>query len=214
MATADELVGFVRDSLARGLSRPEIAAALLEAGWSGEQTQRALSAFAVTAFPVPVPRPRPSLSARETFLYLLLFISLYLVAFNLGNLIFKFIELGFPDPATGPRYNAESSLRWTISYLIVTLPLFLFLARLTGREAIQDPNRRVSPIRRWLTYLTLFVAACVLVGDVIGLVNGFLSGELTARFALKVLTVALIAGIAFWYYLTDLRADEMAVRSA
>ena len=208
MAGADELVGFVRESLARGLSREQIGEALRNAGWSPEQVNRSLAAFSSVEFPVPVPRPRPSLSAREAFMYLLLFTSLYLVAFSLGSLVFHFIDRAFPDALA--RYDARllSEIRWTISNLVVALPVFLFLARLTGRATAQDPSRRISPIRRWLTYLTLFVSACVLIGDLVSLVNGFLSGELTIRFTLKVLTVGVIAGTAFWYYLTDLRADE------
>jgi hypothetical protein len=59
-----------------------------------------------------------------------------------------------------------------------------------------------------LTYLTLFLAACTLMGDLIGAVYTFLGGELTARFLLKVLTVGLIAGTVFAFYLVELRADE------
>ena len=63
-------------------------------------------------------------------------------------------------------------------------------------------------MRRWLTYLTLFVAAAVLIGGVTGPVYNLLGGELTVRFLLKALTVGSIAGAAFWYYLSDLRTDE------
>ena len=40
-----------------------------------------------------------------------------------------------------------------------------------------------------------------------GIINA-LGGELTSRFLLKVATVAVLAGGAFLYYLTDLRHDE------
>ena len=72
----------------------------------------------------------------------------------------------------------------------------------------RSPGKRLSAVRRWLTYLTLFIAACVLVGDLITLVHAFLSGELTLRFALKVGVVALIAGGIFGWYLWDLRQEE------
>lgn len=84
MAISEELNGFVRDTLTRGLSRSQIGNVLEEAGWTREQVNGALAAFAAVDFPVPVPRPRPSLSAREAFMYLLVFTSLYIVAFNLG----------------------------------------------------------------------------------------------------------------------------------
>ena len=84
-----ELQIFVRDALSRGLSRAQIEDALLRAGWGSDQVQSALAAFAEIDFPVPVPTPKPYLSAREAFLYLLLFSTLYISAFNLGNLVFQ-----------------------------------------------------------------------------------------------------------------------------
>jgi hypothetical protein len=68
-------------------------------------------------------------------------------------------------------------------------------------------------VRRWLTYLTLFIAACVLIGDFVSLVYNVLGGELTVRFVLKVLTVGIIAGTVFWYYLSELRLDERDPRA-
>jgi hypothetical protein len=56
--------------------------------------------------------------------------------------------------------------------------------------------------------LTLFVAASVLIADFTTLVYNLLGGELTVRFLLKVLTVGVIAGATFGYYLWDLRLDE------
>jgi hypothetical protein len=64
-----------------------------------------------------------------------------------------------------------------------------------------------------LTYMTLFVAAAVLIGDVANLVFRLLGGELSTRFSLKVVTVGAIAGTAFWYYLSDLRRDEQEGQS-
>jgi hypothetical protein len=214
MAVSDPLIGFVRDALARGLSRPQIEEALRNAGWRREEVNGALAAFAAVEFPVPVPRPRPSLSAREAFLYLLLFTTLYIVAFNLGSLLFQFIDRAFPDPASSSHVTMfREAIRFSVSALIVALPVFLYLSRLTNRAVRDDPTKRASPVRRWLTYLTLFVAASVLIGNFTSLVYSFLGGELTVRFVLKVLTVGVIAGIVFWYYLADLRLDESEVRT-
>ena len=65
-----------------------------------------------------------------------------------------------------------------------------------------------SPIRRWLTYFTLFVAAGFLIGDLTTLVYNVLGGEITIRFSLKVIVVGAIAGTIFGYYLRDLRREE------
>ena len=210
MAIADELQGFVGDGLTRGLSRAEIERVLLEAGWPPEQVRNALGGFAKIEFPIPVPRPKPYLSAREAFLYLVLFSTLYVSTFSLGRLLFQFINQAFPDPAAPAAVVAavRQAIRWSISSLVVAFPVFLYVAWLTGRETRRDPSKRASKVRRWLTYLTLFVAAGVLVGDVTSLVYSLLGGELTARFVLKVSTIAVIAGAVFGYYLRDLRLEE------
>ena len=205
--TAD-LEHFVRDGLQRGLPRAEIQSAMLTAGWTPEQAKNALNAFAEVAFPVPVPRPRPYLSAREAFLYLVLFAALYLTAFHLGSLSFDLINRAFPDPTARELHGLRDSLRFSASALIVGFPLFVFMSWFINRGLQRNPVKRLSAVRRWLTYLTLFLAVTILAGDVIALIYNLLGGELTTRFLLKVATVATIAGSVFGYYLSDLRQEE------
>jgi hypothetical protein len=209
IATRD-LELFVREALAAGQSRPAIEAALAQAGWPREQVDDALGAYADVAFPVPVPKPRPYLSAREAFLYLVLFATLYISAYHLGSLLFDLLDRALPDPADA-RYgfvDPASSMRFSVASLLVAFPVFLFVARLLGRELARNPVKRLSAVRRWLTYITLFLAAGIVIGDLIAAVYNVLGGELTLRFALKVLVVGAIAGTVFAYYLVDLRHEE------
>src|SRR5262245_23459187 len=117
MPVSDDLVVFVRDALARGQTRGQIAEVLQKAGWTNEQTRAALAAYADLEFPVPVPRARPYLSAREAFMYLVLFGTLYVVAYSLGSLLFDLINVAFPDPADstnflGSQEYVRASIRW------------------------------------------------------------------------------------------------------
>jgi Domain of unknown function (DUF5671) len=206
----DELLAFVKESLSRGRSRAEIADALQRAGWSREQSASGLDAFADVDFPVPVPMPRPYVSARDAFVYLVLFTALYVAAYHLGSLTFDLINLAFPDRSLDATYSqyVRMGMRWAIASLVVAFPVFAFMTRKINREVAGDPGKRRSKVRRWLTYLTLFVAACVLIGDLTTLVYNALGGELTVRFVLKVLTVGVIAGAVVAYYLHDLQLDE------
>ena len=210
MAATQDLELFVRDALAKGVSRQDIETALASAGWQPEQSRDALNAYADIAFPVPVPRPRPYLSAREAFLYLLLFTTLYVAAWNLGSLLFDLINRAFPDPADDAFAvgRLAASIRWSTASIIIAFPMFLYVARYLARDLARSPVKRLSAVRRWLTYLTLFIAASVLSGDMITLVYNMLGGELSIRFALKVLVAAVIAGTIFGYYLHDLRSEE------
>jgi hypothetical protein len=209
IATRD-LELFVREALAAGQSRPAIEAALAQAGWPPEQVDDALGAYADVAFPVPVPKPRPYLSAREAFLYLVLFATLYVSAYHLGSLLFDLINHALPDPADQQYRLMQlgASMRWSVASLLVAFPVFLFVARLLGRELARNPAKRLSVVRRWLTYMTLFLAAGIVIGDLITAVYNVLGGELTLRFSLKVLVVGAIAGTVFAWYLHDLRREE------
>lgn len=205
-----DLEVFVRAALTHGSTKAEIEKGLLDAAWPAEQIKSALALFADVAFPLPIPKPRPYLSAREAFGYLLLFTTLYLSAYYFGCLLFEFVNLGFPDAATN-EYNWRSpmeSIRWSASSVVVAFPIFLILSRGIYRELARNPIKRLSAIRRWLTYLTLFVTAGFLIGDLTTLVYNALGGELTIRFILKVLTVGAIAGTIFGFYLWDLRGEE------
>ena len=210
MAINEDLTGFIREALNRGLARDEIRDVLSQADWSDEEVRGGLLSFAEIDFPIPVPRPRPSLSAREAFEYLVLFGTLYMSAFSLGTLLFQFINLAFPDPLWSQ--NAidaiPDTIRRSIAALVVATPIFLYVARINSRAIARSPLKRTSPVRRWLTYLTLAVVGGILIGDATSLIYNLLDGEVAARFLLKVLTIAGITGTAFVYFISDLRHDE------
>ncbi len=206
---SQELDVFVRDALLRGHGKQEISQALLSAGWREEQIRGALSAYADTAFAVPVPRPRASVSAREAFLYLVMFATLYFFAYHLGSLLFDLINRTWPDATQAGYRGFGSSMRWATAAILISFPVFAYVSHYVAKDVARHPIKRLSPVRRWLTYLTLFLAATILIGDMTTLLYNVLGGELTTRFVLKVLVVAAIAGSIFGYYLWDLRREEV-----
>jgi len=206
-----ELIEFVKEGLERGQSRDAISKALTQAGWKADEIKNAMFSFADVSFPVAVPRPRPYLSARVAFLYLLFFIMLAIVAWSLGSLLFAMINSAFPDVAKNNNYRGNwttRQMRSGISGLIVASPIFFFLARLLSKARKKDPELQRSQIRKWLTYLTLVIAGSTLVGDAISLVYNLLDGELSTRFVLKSLVIAMIAGSIFIYFIKDAERDD------
>jgi hypothetical protein len=208
-SSSPELERFVHEALARGQPRDAIRDALASAGWSEAQTRGVLDAYADVDFPVPVPRPRASLSAREAFQYLVLFATLYFSAYHLGSLLFDLINRWLPDPAADPSGLFGDSLRFSFSALLIGFPVFAWMAHHVARDVARHPIKRLSPVRRWLTYLTLFLASGILIGDLTSLVYNLLGGEATPRFLAKAAVVAMIAGGIFHYYLQDLRREEV-----
>lgn len=207
------LTSFVKEALTKGSSRKEIEKALMNAGWQTDEIHTALEAYADTSFPIPVPKRRPYLNAREAFLYLVLFMTLYISAFSFGTLIFQFINRWLPDVLQGGYMDTSISdaIRMSTSSLIIAFPVFYYISWILHTASQRDPDKRGSKIRKWLTYITLFITAGVIIGDSITLVYNLLGGELTLRFTLKVLTIGAIAGTIFGYYLWDLRKEEQTI---
>src|SRR3989344_5692828 len=82
----NDLTLFVKEALERGQSRDQIKGVLEQAGWKPDEVSNALQAYAEVSFPIPVPRSKPYMNAREAFLYLLLFLTLYWSSFSFGQL--------------------------------------------------------------------------------------------------------------------------------
>ncbi len=209
--SASELTTFIRSALEQRIPRERIRAVLLEAGWPADQVDKGLSAYADLDFPLAVPRPRAALASKEAFLYLLLFTTLAITAFNVGSLLFEVIDTLLPDDALRINAGREQRMRWSLSSVIIAFPLFSLVGWLLYRAQLQDPSKAVSAVKRWITYLSLFITASILIGDLIVLVNALLGGERSARFYLKALVVAGIAGSIFSYYLWDLQREGIEV---
>jgi hypothetical protein len=72
-------------------------------------------------------------------------------------------------------------------------------------ETRRMPERANLGVRKWLTYITLFIAGFTVLGDAITLLYSFLGGSLAAPFVLKALTLFAVAGSAFAYFFLDLK---------
>ena len=204
-----DLVGFVKESLERSVPRRDIEETLTGVGWPPDQIRLALARFADAAgYPIPVPRPSISVKPREAFLYAVMFAALFVSAFNLGALLFGFVDLAFPHPDDPSAERTRDGIRWAVSLVVVACPVFLYVAAGIRRAVLSNPSARASRLRQQLTYVTLFIASCVLIGTVAAVVYNFLDGAVTVRFLLKVLVVSAIAGGTFGYYLRELREAE------
>lgn len=147
--------------------------------------------------------------ARDAFLHLLMFGALYSCVTSLILLFFTYINFAFPDPAWRTSYAQRvellSIIRAQLAIVIVTFPIFLVLWHFLLREVRRNPEK--VAIRRWLGYLSVFVGALMLSGDVIALIYFLLEGQLTTRFLLKAAVLFLIAGSLVLYLVFTLRSE-------
>src|SRR5690606_30429876 len=71
---------------------------------------------------------------------------------------------------------------------------------------LENSNKKNLGIRKWLTFLTLFISAGIVIGNLITLLFFFIDGRLiTTAFSLKVISLFLLALFVFSFYLLDLR---------
>ena len=205
MAANKQLSRFVRDALSAGKDRGEIEAALAQSGWSSNEVADALDAWADTAFSPPIPRPQATVSARDFFIYALTFGVLIFGAGHLVALFHALIDLMFDGPNTYRPYN---QIRWAMSVLIVTAPTYLWLTVRERGKLAADPSLYRSAIRKWLIYITLLIAASVLLGDLVATIYALLNGDLTGQFVMKAAVVGAVAGGIFLFYLNDIRKGD------
>ena len=203
------LSGFIEAALAKGASDQFVAALLKANGWSDKEVYAAFAQHyeQQTGHAVPA-RRQATESARDAFLYLLSFAMLAAWSLALGSLAFKLIELRIPDPVLGYEYSVELSASLEIACLLVAFPVYVFVNRIINRGIAAEPANRHSSVRKWLTYLSLVIAASVLAGDAIAVLAYFLQGEFTSRFLLKAAVVLAIAGGIFAYYLREVGTRE------
>src|SRR3989338_8155567 len=143
---------------------------------------------------------------RDVFMHFLNTITLYISAFSFLNLVFQYINIAFPDKLNA-YYSPGDSIRWTLSLFIIIFGVFAWTSRFIEKDLVGNPDKNGLKIRRWLIYLTIFLAALLLIGDLVALIYNFLSGDLTIPFIIKVLSVFAVGGVIFWYYLYDLKKN-------
>ncbi len=149
---------------------------------------------------------------KDFFLHLGATVALYAAAIALINLSFAVINYAVPDQLAS--YFYAPSVAWPISMLIVLIPALYILEWFIHRDYRVMPEKLTLWIRRWRIHLTLFLAGATIVGDLIALINTYLSGEISMRFFYKVLAIFVIAGVIFTYYLLDRKDPTDAGKKA
>jgi hypothetical protein len=144
-------------------------------------------------------------TAKHFVLQLGSLIALYLSLAFFLVLTFGFINLRFPDATDGiwQLESAASSIRIGFAMVVVFFPTYLVLTKMVNKNRRDSNDTSYPGLTKWLIYLSLLVAGLTLLGDLVAVIMGFLEGELTMRFLLKALAVAVVTGAAFFYYIKD-----------
>lgn len=210
---ADLISTYIHEARKRDLSNRTIRENLLDAGWSESEVQAAFDAD----LPVPVPpgkTPQHRITVAgsgtmwDAFEHILLFISMYVLAFGIGAILFTFVDRWLPGVNDSSGYINRNGIIINMSALIVSYPLFSFLFYRITKRTLATPAIRLLKARKILIYFTLVVAFVIVISNIISLVYLILSGDVTLNVFMKIMIMLLIAGVIFAYYLQQVKEDR------
>lgn len=151
-------------------------------------------------------------TALDAFLNLLTLITLGWFSISLGRLLFVIIDKTIGDASRNDFYYSGNQFSFPIASLLIITPIFLLVSGILHRQYKENKLEK-GAVYRWLTYLMLLVAALVIAGDLIALVDNLLGGEYKIDTILKILTVFVISLGIFLYYWYDMRRTDYNKRS-
>ncbi len=162
------------------------------------------------------------LSPTFFFLSLGMVVSLIVSVTAFLSLAFATLDFKFPDVLNGVyqygynSYNYDGA-RSYIAMLVIFMPVFLVLMRYYNKAVRNTLSHADDVVRKWTTYLIIFLAVLVAAIDLVTLVRYFVGGEMTTRFVLKVLVTLLVAkwvGLYFYYSIRESRWKKIVHASA
>ncbi len=214
MPDASPLPDYIAALKGQGASDESVVALLRQSGWCEKRIDQAFGEWYESRTGQAVPNGGGRLeAAKGAFFCLLTFITLGIWTLQPGSLLFTVIDLKFPNPAL----TAGKGAVWTsqlltndLAGILVAFPLFLLGTRTIVRSGRTQPEGLESPVRKWLTYIALVIAASTMTGDVVLFLSSFLRGDLSTRFVFQVLTVLVIAAGVFGYYRESLRGEAIS----
>lgn len=131
-------------------------------------------------------------------------ITLYISIAAFITLIFSTVNIAIPDPAavSWAYDNNQSALRTSLSLLVVFFPTYIFLTHRVN-QIRRTEKSTYATLTKWLIYISLLIGGLIMLIDLVFVVNTFLEGELTTRFAIKAAALLGVIAVTFNYYLLD-----------
>lgn len=160
----------------------------------------------------PVQNPGPQ-RLWETFEYVLMFISLYVVASSTGLSLHALVNKYIPDSASsgGSGDFSDYMVKWALAALFVTLPIFAILYFDLIRRVKKNPNLKSLSSHKKLIYITLIITFIIMVENLVRVVFALLDGSLILNFILHFAVSSGICGLIFTHFLLEVRDDRQQI---
>lgn len=206
-----QILDYIAHAKSQDIKDEAIQNALFKAGWPRDEVMEAFAPKPpqFQAPPAPIV-PQTHIGMWVGFLYILYFISLYVLATSIGGLLHGWVDKLIPDPA-----NVSGESSWFdfmipvyVAALIVSYPIFAGLAIMLKKQVQKNPAIKNLRSRKILIYITLIGTFILMISDIIKTLYFFLTGAFSLNALGNLGVTFLVSGYIFYYFLTEVRADK------
>jgi len=209
---SSSLQSYIDEARKKSATDDQIRDNLIRGGWTEQDVNSALSPK-LSDIPLPTP-PVPHIGMWTGFLYIIFFISLYILSTATGNIFHFWVEKVMPQPAsiTGGfslwSWYSDESIRASIAAIIVSFPIFAILGIMLKKQLVKRPTVRSLRSRKQLIYITLLGTFLIMLSQVISTLYSFLSGSGTWNAIGHLMVTLSIAGTIFLYFISEVKNDS------
>lgn len=152
--------------------------------------------------------------AYHLFLYLSMFFSLGFLIGGMLTSLFQFVNKYVPDVSNINEFNAsvfdDAGLKIGLSMLLVASIVYFIAAKIVNKKLIKNDIRPNSLVRKFLTYIALFILVAISIGSLVALVFNYLNGELTGNTFGKIAAFFVVNGFFALFYFWEIRRKDLA----
>jgi hypothetical protein len=156
--------------------------------------------------------------AYHLFLYLSSFFSLGFLIGGLLTTLFQFVNKYIPDAVLGRDQYAisaydDASLKVGISMLLIASIVYFIATFIINKKLEKGEIRPDSIVRKFMTYIALFILVAISIGSLATLFYNYLTGELTSNSFGKIIAFFLVNGFFAYFYFWEIRRKEFVSKS-
>ena len=156
--------------------------------------------------------------AFHLFLYLASFFSLGFLISGIINVYFELVNKYVEDPAlldqfsSGSQFN-DGNVKFGLAALVIASIVYFPIMYLINKKLSKGEIRSDSLVRKFLTYIALFILTAITIGSLAVLFYDYLTGELTGNAFGKITIFFLTALFFAAFYFWEIRRKEFMEKS-
>lgn len=210
---ANEIEEYIANAREKKVPNDQIKAVLLRSGWPEADVEKSLNeANSKSSLSNLPPPPVPHVGMWTGFLYIIFFISLYILATSVGTLLHSWVDqvlkTGLPDDYSFYRSFNDYATQIAIASIIVSYPIFTALAVMLKKQLVTKPYVRNLRARKILIYITLIGTFLIMIGHLIQTIYTFLNGSGNSNTFGHFMVTLVVAGTIFGYFISEVKYDS------